>query len=183
MKQLTITPANNINELTWPIENAGLSLQSPALYFLKDLAKHAHLVVESSVPAVEVRNLIHSMHVDAAFIVDHKEEFLGIVTKEQVSDQSIVHRVSEGYSRHEIPVSDLMIKKQFLYTLHYSEIKKATIEDVISVMKSHNESYCLAIENSKVKGLFSATDISKKLHTPIYIRDTGSFFKAFNKAS
>ena len=183
MKNLTLSSAENINEITTSQNRNELSMNSPALSFLNDVTSNNHLIIESSVSVIEVKYIMQNIHSNIAFIVNSEQEFVGVVSKEEIIDRRVVKKVSEGYARNEIPISDFMIKKQLLHTLAFAEIQKATIADVVNIMQQLNENYCLVVEHNKVRGVFSAEDIAKKLHTPIYIKNKSSLYKALSIAS
>jgi len=63
-------------------------------------------------------------------------------------------------------------------------VKKASISDVIDILQDNGEQHCLMIDREKhhIRGVFSASDISRKLHLPIDIQEKSSFYRVFASA-
>ena len=184
MRTLHFYQASNVDELAWPEQPENLSMGSPALAFFTDFLEVQPLVIESNVSAIDVQRLMQKAHVRLKFVVDKDNRFLGIISADDLIDRKIVQKVSEGEKRNDIGVTELMRPKKALKVLDYKEVCKSTISDVITVLKNSGEQHCLVVDQSshKVRGVFSASDISRKLHLPIDIQDRSSFYKVFNVA-
>lgn len=181
MKPLSFYHTSEIDELAWPEENQDLSLKSPALIFFTDFLEVKPLVIESTVLAVDVKKLMMKMHVRMQFVINETGEFIGIISAEDLIDRRFVQKVSQGVRREEIALTELMTYKRELKALDFHEVSRATISDVINALKESGGQHCLVIdrENHKIRGIFSASDISRKLHLPIDIQDKSSFYKVF----
>lgn len=181
MKSLNFYPTSSFDELAWPEERQDLSLKSSALYFFTDFLVSTPLVIDSNVTALEAKKLMQKTHVRLKLVINESNEFIGIISAEDLIDRKIVQKVSEGVKRHEIALTEFLTSKKDLKALDYQEVSKASIADVISVLKNSGEQHCLVIdrETHKIRGVFSASDISRKLHLPIDIHDRSSFYKVF----
>jgi CBS domain containing-hemolysin-like protein len=181
MKKLDFYPTTNIDELAWPEENYDLTIDSSALLFFTDFQNNKPLVVESSSPVLKVKELMQKEHVRLKFVVDEKEHFIGVVSSDDIIERKIVQKVSEGLERAEIVVADLMTPKKNLKALDWQDISKATISDVITALQNNGERHCLVLdrENHKIRGIFSASDISRRLRLNIDIQEKTSFSKVF----
>ncbi|MBL4763452.1 MAG: CBS domain-containing protein [Gammaproteobacteria bacterium] len=182
MKTLNFHPTSEIDELAWPEEEKNLSLESSALSFFTDFLQIKPLVIESTVSAVEAKKLMQKAHVRMKVIINEKNQFIGVISAEDIIERKIVQKVSEGTKRDEVALTELMTSKRDLRALDYNEVSKSTIADVIAVLKNSGEQHCLVIdrETHKIRGIFSASDISRKLHLPIDIQDKSSFYKVFS---
>lgn len=182
MKTLHFYNSNDIQFLASPEVPQNLSLISPALQFFTDFTQTQPLVIESTVSAVEVKKLMQKAHVRMKFVVDEKDHFMGIISSDELIDRRLVQKISEGFKRDEVPLTELMIPKKSLKALDYTEVSKATIGDVIHMLKDSGERHCLVIDRDKnqVRGIFSASDLSRKLQLPIDIQDKLNFYKVFS---
>ena len=183
MKKLKFHPASAVTELEWPSEIHATSLETPALHFFTDFREVKPLVIESSVSAVDVKNLMIKAHVRLKIVINERNEFLGIVSADDLSDRLIMQKVSEGQNRTDISVADMMQPKHKLVALGYKELKAITsIGDVIEALKDSGQQHCLVVDSEpeKIRGIFSASDISRMLHLPIDIQDRSSFYKVFS---
>lgn len=181
MTKLHFYPALSATQLVWPEQKLNLSLQSPALEFFTDFRTTDPMVIESTVQAVDVKSLMMKSHVRLKFVVDDDNQFLGIISLDELMDRRIVQKISEGYKRNDILVADMMRPKKDLRALDIVEVSRATIGEVIATLKDNGQQHCLVIEreSGSIRGIFSASDISRKLHLPIDIQDKSSFYKVF----
>jgi CBS domain-containing protein len=179
MKNMTMYPMSDINELAWPEQGDALSQNSPAVDFFTDFETVQPRVIEVATSALDARKVMMTTHVRLLLVVNHRNHFVGVITADDLIERKIVQRVSEGYRRDEIEVTDLMTPKKQLTALDIAAVKKATIGDVIAVLKNVHQQHCLVIdsEHGRIRGIFSASEISRKLK--LYI-DTDSRFD-FNK--
>jgi len=182
MKALNLYPTTEVDDLAWPEEATGLTMDSSALHFFTDFKKITPLVIESTVSAVEVKRLMQKAHVRLKLVLNESGEFVGIISAEDLIDRKIVQKVSEGSIRGEIALSDLMKPKRNLKALDYKEVCKASIAQVISKLRDSSEQHCLVVDrdNHKIRGIFSVNDIARTLHLPIDIPDKSSFYKVFS---
>ena len=181
MKKLHLYSASNIEEMAWPEEILSISRATPALHFFTDFKHNRPLVIDSSISAVDVQKLMKKAHVRLKFVIDEHNKFLGVISTDELIDSIIVQKISEGYSREEVLVTDLMRSKNDLSALDYNQLANATIGDVISALKNSGQQHCLVVdkESNKIRGIFSASDISRMLQLPIYIQEKSSFYKVF----
>lgn len=181
MKKLTLYPVSPIDELASPRGNVSVSLETPALEFFTDFDLVDPLVIEASVSAVRAREMMIRTHVRLQFVVNEADEFVGIITSDHLAERKIVQKVALGFSRPDIAVTDLMIPKAELMAMSIAEVARATIGDVVSLLKDYHQQHCLVVDqkNHRVRGIFSSSDISRKLRLPIDIQDRSDFYRVF----
>lgn len=182
MNKLTLRKLTNISELASPDVPQNVTLDSPALSIFTDFNKVEPLAIDTSVPAQEVLDLMKSAHVRFKFVVDKSNALKGVISSEELSEEAIVKKLPDGFKRREITVADIMTPKDFLSALDFYEIQKASIGDVIEALKESGQQHCLVVDYSinRVRGIFSASDVSRKLRVPINIQDKPSFYKVFS---
>jgi CBS-domain-containing membrane protein len=181
MKTLELFAVDDINTLAHPTQNQSLDTQSSALQFFTDFAKVQPLVIERNASAVEARQLMLKTHVRMKIVVDEDNNFIGIVSADDLIERHIVQKVAQGIKREEVPLCDFVRSKNQLQALAYSAIENATIGDVIRALQSSGQQHCLVVDQEKglIRGVFSASDISRQLHLPIDIQQASSFYTVF----
>ena len=185
MKALHLYPTTDVDDLAWPDEAEGLNLQSSALNFFTDFKRVKPFVIESTLSALEVKRLMEKERVRLKFIVNEEGHFIGIITADELIDRKIVQKVSEGNRREDIPLTELMKPKSTLKALDYEEVSHASIAQVIDTLKKNGAQHCLVIDHHthKIRGIFSASDISRKLHLVLTIEESPSLAKIFSVAN
>ncbi|WP_297532277.1 CBS domain-containing protein [Thalassolituus sp.] len=182
MKKLTLYPVQKIDELVQPADFKEKTLLSPAMDFFTDFRDVEPLVIEGPVPAPEARSLMIRTHVRLKIVVDAAGHFAGVVSAADLSEQNIIAEAAgSGVPRDEVPVSDLMTRKQDLLALNIHEVSSSTIGDVIDFLQDNYQQHCLVIDEDthQIRGVFSASDISRKLRLPVNIQEQSSFSKVF----
>jgi len=184
MKKLHLFQPTVADHLASPEHTEEITLNSSALRFFTDFKNVKPLSISASMHAIDAQQAIEHTQEKMRFVVDSDDSFLGIISIDELSDREIIRKASEGYSRHEILVSDLMITRAQLSAFDLSEVHKASIEDVVKTLKDSGRHHCLVLdrESHSIRGIFSASDISRKLHLPINIYDQSSFYKVFAAA-
>lgn len=182
MKPLNFYPTTDIDALAQPHEKQDLSLDSPALLFFTDFLDTTPLVIDSNVSAVDAKKLMQKTHVRLKLVINEKNQFIGIISAEDLTDRRIIQKISKGVKRDEIMLTELMTSKRDLKALDYLEISRTSVANVIAALKNSGDQHCLVIDRDthKIRGVFSASDISRKLHLDIDIQDRSSFYKVFS---
>jgi hypothetical protein len=75
-----------------------------------------------------------------------------------------------------------MLPKREIKGFDFLEIKYAGIDAVIHHLKDSVQQQCLTVDKqaNKICGIFSASDISRKLRIPINVQDKSNFYKVFS---
>jgi len=186
MKKLTLYSVQQVDELVHPQDFQPNSLLSSAMDFFTDFRTTEPLVIDSSVPAPEARNMMLRTHVRLKLVVDDADHFVGVISAQDLIEQNIITRAAgSGIRREEVRVSDLMTRKKDLLALNIHEVEASSIGDVIGFLKDNYQQHCLVIDEDthQIRGIFSASDISRKLRLAVNIQDQSSFSKVFSAVS
>jgi CBS domain-containing protein len=169
------------DELAWPIDSETVSLDTPAVEFFADFENDPPLTIQASTRAVDAKQLMLKSQVKLLFVLSDHLGFVGIISSGDLIDRRIVQRISEGYRREDILVRDLMVPKANLLAMDIDEARKARVGDVITALKTNGQQHCLVLdpETHRIRGVFSAEELSRKLHLPIDVQDRTSFYRAF----
>ncbi len=184
MTKLTLYPVLNVDELVRPDQAELLTVASPAMAFFTDFMRTEPLVIEAELAAAAARQVMLTTHVRLQLVVDKQGAFVGVISAQDLSEQAIVRHIGERrVARDDIRVADLMTRKQDLLALHIGEVEHASIGDIVSFLKDNHQQHCLVVDepHHQVRGIFSASDISRRLHLPIDIQEQSSFYKVFSQ--
>jgi len=186
MTTLGFYATDTVEKLFWPEGEEEIIPNSSALMVFTDFTKQKPLVLEADIPAVEAEKMMKKAHVRLKIIVDEQNTFKGLVSTSDLTQQEILKKVSQGYERNDLLVSEFMHPKNSLKALMFNEIEKVSIRSLIETLKEHQSQHCLVMneEKNKIRGLFSASDLVRKLRLPITIGADATFaniFKEINK--
>ncbi|NVK74913.1 MAG: CBS domain-containing protein [Oceanospirillaceae bacterium] len=171
MKTLTYVSTKDVSNLTWPITTEDINLYSTALTVFTDFRTTGPRVIESSTRADELVQLMRKEHVRMKIVVDTNNQFIGVVSLEDLSEDVFIKHVANGFKRSELMVSDLMRGKEDLLALSYASLKKSDIESLLFSQRNNRLQHLLVIdEDSKaISGLISSNDIARQLRLDIDI--------------
>lgn len=182
MKTLSLLDLEQIDQIVTPEQFQEINTESPAINIFTDFNQHKPLVIDSSTLAIDAIKLMMKEHVHMKIVVAPDEDFLGVITSNEVSEQNIMAKIAQGYSREELLVSDVMITRDSLNAFNFEELKRAKVSDVIEALKHYKVRHCLVLDQNyhHIRGLISSSDIARKLKLPITIDVSTSFSKIFN---
>jgi CBS domain containing-hemolysin-like protein len=157
------------------------TLSSSALTIFTDFKDHKASVIEGGTLATDVLNLMLKEHVRMKIVISPENDFLGIISANELSEQNIITEVSKGAARNEILVNDLMLPRHTLSAFDYDELVNAKVEHVVHALQNYGLLHCLVVDRNHhhIRGVISASDIARKLHLPIEIDLATSFSRIF----
>lgn len=185
MKNLHMYITADVDELASPVKRLEWNWDTPAVEFLKDFSQIRPIVVDTAISTDELKALMLGIRETVLPLEDRQGHFVGVIGLDDISDQVLMRRQAEGYQRQEIQVSDLMTRRQDLPALDWREVVSASISDVVKALQKSGKKECLVIDHRthRIRGLFSVSDISRKLRQPIEISDSASFYRVFAPVS
>jgi CBS domain containing-hemolysin-like protein len=179
MKTLTLHAINLIDELASPKAASSIGLDSKAETIFTDFNLHKPFTLDADVSAIEAERMMQKSHVRLKFVIDKNAHFRGIVSLSDLNNQEILKRIANGEKREEISVEDFMIPRDKLFALDYSDLEHATIADIVEALQHSHQQHCLVVDEHKIRGIFSASDITRKLGLAINIANNSNFVNVF----
>lgn len=182
MKNLQLFDLDLIDNIISPEDFNKTSLASPATDVFTDFKDHKALVIEEDTDAADALKLMLKAHVKMKIVVSKGNDFLGIISTSELSEQRIVAEVGKGNMRGEILVREMMIPRYRLHALDYNELEGAKVNDVVAALKNYGLRHCLVVDRSNhhIRGVISSSDIARKLHLHIDIITKTSFRDVFD---
>lgn len=181
MKKLTLIALDDTDHLVHPEEFNEVTLESPALSIFTDFKQHQPSVIEGDTPAIQAEFLMRKAHVRLKLVVDKSDALIGTISFNELDEQNFIAHLAKGVGREDIPVRDLMLPRAQVKALSYPELKKASVNDVIEMLKQNHQQHCLVIDPDQhhIRGIISASDIARRLHMPLVIEATPTFVDIF----
>ncbi len=184
MKKLHVNSLENIDSLVHPDDFSESMMTSPALDLLSDFKFTQPAVIEAKTNAAKAIEIMRHEHEHLKLVIDDNEEMIGLIHFEHLSDQVLIKKIAAGEDRHEIKVRDLMTPRQKLKSFDFDQLHSATVGDVIHALQTSGEAHCLVVDKKshQIRGVFSADDISRRLHTQLTIHKTPTVLNIFDVA-
>lgn len=165
----------DVKHVITPDENYEITLDSSALDIFTDFKKTPPLVIEQSLDVVTAEDLMKKTHVKLKLVLD-KGEFVGALAYEDLIGEKVMSRTNHVH-RTDIFVSEVMTPKTCLKAIEFNDVKRAKIRDIVETLKNEGKQHFLVIDGAEhhIRGIFSASDIARRLHVPINIDRVSTF--------
>ncbi|MFT6528984.1 MAG: CBS domain-containing protein [Psychrosphaera sp.] len=184
MKKLQLFNLDVTDNVVSPEQFDITDLKSPATTIFTDFKKHEALMVESDTSAEDALKLMLKTHVRMKIVVSDNDDFLGIISTNELTEQKILAQVSKSNSRKDVLVKDLMIPKYRLHAFDYDELKASSVADVLLALDNYKLRHCLVLDRSShhIRGVISSSDIARKLKLNINLNLENTFSSIYQAA-
>jgi CBS domain-containing protein len=156
-----------------PLESRRVGLDDPAIEVMTDFRRVRVLTVPPGVTMeYAYQRMIHN-GVRLLLVADDHNRVLGLITSTDVEDGKPLRVIHErGIRRDEILVSDVMTPSDRLEVIDFDDVLKARVGHVAATLKAVGRAHAMVVDrdeagDQRVRGLFSATQVSRQLGTPI----------------
>ncbi|ASP49604.1 CBS domain-containing protein [Cognaticolwellia beringensis] len=182
MKKLHLVNLEATDNIITPEQFEEINLASPAVEIFTDFKVHKALMIDGDTMAVTALQLMLKTHVRMNIVVAENDDFVGIISTNELSEQHIVAKLSKGIAREDILVKDLMIPKSDFHAFDYSELLRASVGDVVSTLENYQLRHCLVLDRAShhIRGVISTSDIARKLHMDLDLNVKQSFGSVYD---
>ncbi|MFT5996033.1 MAG: CBS domain containing-hemolysin-like protein, partial [Glaciecola sp.] len=105
MKNLDLYETESLDQLVWPEDNEALSMESSALLIFTDFKMYRPLIIDHSVQAIQLEELMKKAQVRMKLVLDKEKKFIGVVGYNDLSEQQILKKANNGITREELLVT------------------------------------------------------------------------------
>ncbi len=164
-----------------------VSLGDPAINVMTDLNNVAAVTISPSCMLDEATDRMIKMKVKLLFVTDSKNRIIGLLTYSDLQgERPIQFQQSNGVSRNEICVLDIMTGIETIDVIAWPMVEKALVGDIAMTMKKMNRQHALVLENPsddiyQIRGIFSTSLLSKSLGINIETTEVAQTFAEFER--
>ena len=174
-----VTPKNNTHKT--------ITENDPATAVMTDLKKVTPFQIESSASIEAINNKMIACGVRLLFVNDPQGNLAGLITTTDIQgEKPLLYVTNNGGSRNDISAKDLMTPLAKLEGIPLEEVKKARVADICNALKECRRKHMLVIESRAegkfIRGIFSATQLSRQLGTNISPSYRAESFAQLNRA-
>ena len=136
----------------------------------------------------EINSKMIACGVRLLFVAEHDDVLLGLVTYNDIFGEKPLQYIKEhGGKREEILARDIMTPLDQLEALQFADILRAQVGDIVETIKSTGRQHILVCEDQPdgthaIKGLFSSTQIEKRLGIKIEMSARANTFADIERA-
>lgn len=184
----SISPARlGVCMLTQPAPNR-VTLDSPAIEVMTDLAQVAAITIDPSASLMAANDYMISRGVRSLFVGSPGGRVHGLITTSDTLGERPV-RVSHarGVKRHELLVADVMTPIDAVVAMSLDDVRAAKVGHIVASLKQAGRHHELVAEIRKpgevyIRGIFSASQIARQLGMPLQITELARTFAEIEQA-
>ena len=169
-------------------EAVKFNLEDPAFSIMTDFKHLRPFSTTATATIEEINQKMIDCGVRLLFVADSFDVLLGLVTYNDIFGEKPVRYLQEnGGKREEINAQDIMTHLEHLEALEIDKVLKARIGDIVETMKLSGRQHILVVERQSdepqtLSGLFSSTEIEKRLNMKIELSPRANTFADLERA-
>ena len=172
-----------------PNSFSSVRLDTPAINVMTDFLTVTPASVSLDATLVHANTLMISRGVRLLFVTDSESNILGLVTaQDTMGERPITHIHDRGGKHNELRVADVMTPHSQLNALRIVDVLNAEVGHILQTLRQMGRQHALVVErdpvtgNDKVRGIFSATAIGRRLGVPVQIFEVANTFAEIEAA-
>lgn len=165
-----------------------VTADSPAKDVMTDFSKVAAVTIGPCGTIGAANERMIASGVRLLLVIDQRNKILGVITSHDLSGEKPMKYLQEvGGKREDIYVRDIMTPQEQLEVVHMVDVEKSSVGDIVETLKQVSRQHALVVEldedkNQMLRGLFSASQISKQLGITIESNETARTFAELEQA-
>lgn len=183
MKDLAVFSLAVNDHLAQPEDLEEINANTPALAILTDFRTYKPVMLDSHLEAIEALEGMLAEDVKIKLVADGSKEFVGVISLDDLAHHNMLLKQMALYLKHdELLVSDLMHSRAEIRAVDFDQFQKATVGDLVSTLKKTHQEYLLVVDKEAhhIRGIVSAREIARRLHTPVEIEKELTFMDIFS---
>jgi CBS domain-containing protein len=164
---------------------AKVSIESPALEVMTDLARVTPATIRPQAPLAGANQFMITRGVRLLLVVDDHEEVLGLITAtDLLGERPMLVATERGLRRDELTVADIMIPAERVEAIAFADLAGARVGHVVETLRRAGRQHALVIDfdeipsgrpltaparRAMVRGIFSLSQIARQLGVPMAI--------------
>jgi CBS-domain-containing membrane protein len=162
-----------------------LTPESPALDAMTDLRRIAAATIAPERGIAECNAVMIARGIRLLFVENAQRSVVGVITATDLLGEKPVRFMRErGVRHHEILVSDLMTPAGALEGLDLQAVSHAQLGHVVATLKAVGRQHTFVTDDGgqRICGLFSATDIARRLGVEVPTHEVAASFAQIEAA-
>jgi CBS domain containing-hemolysin-like protein len=154
-------------------EAKAVGLEDPALDVMTDFRRVRAITVPASATMDYADGRMRANRVHLLLVVDDRNCVLGLITSTDIGGDKPVRLVHDrGLRREEITVADVMTPRERLEVIGIEDLTHAHVGHVLATLKAAGRQHAMVVDHDAlgrqcVRGLLSASQLSRQLGTPV----------------
>lgn len=187
LEYYAITKGVKINRQPYNRATA-VAFNAPATLVMTDFSQVTPFSVEPTASIAAANDKMIACGVRLLFVTDNMGSLLGLITTTDIlGEKPLKYLQQHSGKREDIMVQEIMTPHERLLTLLMSEVRMASVGDIIETMKAFGRRHILVAEpddseaGEAICGIFSTTQISRQVGFTIDLVERATNFAEVEK--
>ncbi len=183
MKSVNVYAIDIVDRIMKSHHTSELSESESALSVFEDFNRINPLTLYDSMSLHDAEVLFQQAQHNVMLVVNDKQQFLGILKKEDLFGERVVQKVAAGWLREELYVSDIMHMRSALRALDYDEVSDASVGDIVAMFQNNSFSHFIVVDHEShvIRGLITKKDLEKRLNIKLQTKVKDDFIDIYQK--
>lgn len=166
-----------------------VSVDSPAVEVMTDLRRVVPITIAPDLSIEFANQRMMAGGVRLLLVIDENKWVIGLITASDIlGEKPLQYLRHRGGTFGDILVRDIMTPQEQLDVLRYDEVMNARVGDIIETLKHFGRQHALVVDQHEadgeqcVRGIFSATQISRQLGQHVAPAEIATTFAALEAA-
>lgn len=162
-----------------------LTLESPALEAMTDLTRVRAATIPGERTLTECNTLMKARGVRLLFVEGKDGPIVGVITATDLLGEKPMRFVQErGVTHDEVLVSDIMTPVATVESIDFREVTHAQVGHIVATLKAVGRKHTFVTdeEGSRIRGIFSTTDIARRLGVELTTHEVAASFAQIEAA-
>ena len=144
---------------------ARVTLESPALHAMTDLARVSPATIRPQAPLAGANQFMIARAVRLLLVVDEHDAILGIITATDIlGERPMQATIERGLRRDDLIVADVMTPAADVEVIALSDIEASRVGHVLETLRRLGRQHALVADaDNMVRGIFSISQIARQL--------------------
>lgn len=141
-----------------------VSRHTPAPEVMTDLMHALAYTVSPTASIEDAENKMILCGVRLLFVTDSDNKLVGLITATDILGEGPVNYLHEhGGERNDIMVQEIMTSRDQVEAINYPDVVRASVGDIIATLHDTGRQHVLVVDQNNVRGLFSATEVARRI--------------------
>ena len=165
-----------------------VTLDSPAVDVMTDLALVAAVTIEASASLVTANDYMIARGVRSLFVTAPNGRILGLITAaDMLGERPVRESHARGVGRNDLQVTDVMTPIHAVAAMKLEDVRAAKVGHIVASLTQAGRQHGLVAEiggpsEVSIRGIFSASQIARQLGVPLHIPELARTFAEVEQA-
>lgn len=164
-------------------ERSIVSRHTPATEVMTDLLHAMAYTISPASSINEAENKMILCGVRLLFVTDGDSQLTGLITATDILGERPLNYLREhGGERGDIMVREIMTPREQIEAIAYPDVVRSSVGDIIATLHDAGRQHVLVVDRENVRGLFSATEVARRVGEVVDIESRARTFAELEAA-